>query len=139
MCKVLAYPLHVIEKVLMNLWGVGPEDEEGTTWVAAAAEWLRPHPPGSDAVGPTGKRFALVIEQLRSKARSPVQGARRLPRIAWFKWAASRIHGVITRDEGWGAAVSFPASAASARTWARSSSCRALRPRCDVVQRTARS
>lgn len=52
----------VVEKVLMNLWDVGPEDDDGTTWVAAAAEWLKP---GGDTVGPTGKRFAFDRPELR--------------------------------------------------------------------------
>lgn len=54
-----------VEKVLMNIWEVSPEDEVGKTWVAATAEWIRPSPPGSDAVGPTGKRFRLDRPELR--------------------------------------------------------------------------
>lgn len=55
---------NVIEKVLMNLWGVSPDDDNGTTWVAATAEWLRPASPG-DPAGPSGKRFALDRPELR--------------------------------------------------------------------------
>lgn len=55
----------VVERVLMNVWEVEPNDEDGKTWVAATAEWLRPLPPGSDRVGPTGKRFALDRPELR--------------------------------------------------------------------------
>lgn len=55
----------IVEKVLMNLWEVAPEDEVGKTWVAATAEWIKPSPPGSDAVGPTGKRFRLDRPELR--------------------------------------------------------------------------
>jgi serine/threonine protein kinase len=55
----------VVEKVLMNHWGVSPTDDDGTTWVAAAAEWLRPEAPASKVVGPTGKRFALDRPELR--------------------------------------------------------------------------
>ncbi|MBK8251476.1 MAG: protein kinase [Polyangiaceae bacterium] len=55
----------VVERVLMNVWEVEPNDEDGKTWVAATAEWLRPLPPGSDHVGPTGKRFALDRPELR--------------------------------------------------------------------------
>jgi len=51
----------VIEKVLMNQWEVGPDDDDGKTWVAATAEWLKPSSPG-DPLGPTGKRFALSSE-----------------------------------------------------------------------------
>lgn len=54
----------VVEKVLMNLWGVDLKDDDGTTWVAAAAEWLCPAPPGAK-VGPSGKRFALDHPELR--------------------------------------------------------------------------
>jgi serine/threonine protein kinase/tetratricopeptide (TPR) repeat protein len=55
----------VVEKVLMNHWNVGPEDDDGTTWVAAAAEWMKPEAPTSKVVGPTGKRFALDRPELR--------------------------------------------------------------------------
>ncbi len=55
---------NVVEKVLMNLWGVAPDDDAGTTWVAATAEWLRPST-GNEPVGPTGKRFALDRPELR--------------------------------------------------------------------------
>ncbi|EYF05378.1 serine/threonine-protein kinase [Chondromyces apiculatus] len=55
----------IIEKVLMNVWEVSSEDEVGKTWVAAAAEWMRPTPAGSNAVGPTGKRFRLDRPELR--------------------------------------------------------------------------
>lgn len=51
----------VIEKVLMNQWEVGPDDDDGKTWVAATAEWLKPSAPG-DPLGPTGKRFQLSSE-----------------------------------------------------------------------------
>ncbi|HTJ81662.1 MAG TPA: protein kinase [Polyangiaceae bacterium] len=54
----------VVEKVLMNLWNVAPGDDDGTTWVAATAEWLRPDAVGAK-VGPSGKRFALDHPELR--------------------------------------------------------------------------
>jgi len=54
----------IVEKVLMNVWEVPPDDEEETTWVAATAEWIRPAAPNGD-VGPTGKRFALDRPELR--------------------------------------------------------------------------
>lgn len=56
---------NVVEKVLMNLWGVSAEDDAGTTWVAATAEWIRPTQSAADPVGPTGKRFALDRAELR--------------------------------------------------------------------------
>jgi hypothetical protein len=40
--------------------------DEGTTWVSAAAEWIRPSPPGRDVVGPTGKRFSLDRPELHA-------------------------------------------------------------------------
>ena len=54
----------VVEKVLMNVWGVSADDDDGCTWVAASAEWLRPEGP-QGKVGPTGKRFALDHPELR--------------------------------------------------------------------------
>ncbi len=54
----------VVEKVLMNVWGVGADDDDGTTWVAASAEWLRPEGP-QGKVGPSGKRFSLDHPELR--------------------------------------------------------------------------
>jgi hypothetical protein len=54
----------VVEKVLMNLWGVEPSDDDGTTWVAATAEWLVPTT-AAGKIGPTGKRFALDRPELR--------------------------------------------------------------------------
>jgi serine/threonine protein kinase/tetratricopeptide (TPR) repeat protein len=54
----------VVEKVLMNVWGVSSTDDDGTTWVAASAEWLRPEGP-QGKVGPSGKRFALDHPELK--------------------------------------------------------------------------
>ncbi len=48
-----------IERSLLARWNVGKHDKNGRTWVAGAAEWLRPTSPGSDHVGPTGIRFTL--------------------------------------------------------------------------------
>ncbi|MFO0613722.1 MAG: protein kinase [Polyangiaceae bacterium] len=54
----------VVEKVLMNVWGVSANDDDGTNWVAATSEWLRPE--GAQAkIGPSGKRFALDHPELR--------------------------------------------------------------------------
>jgi serine/threonine protein kinase len=73
----------VVEKVLMNLWGVGPEDDDGTTWVAAAAEWLKP---GGDTIGPTGKRFAFDRSELRWRVirRTLEQIAKQRPILLWM-------------------------------------------------------
>jgi serine/threonine protein kinase/tetratricopeptide (TPR) repeat protein len=49
-----------IERSLLQRWGVRRTDKVGRTWVAGAAEWIRPVGHISDApVGPTGIRFAL--------------------------------------------------------------------------------
>lgn len=54
-----------IETSLLQRWRVTEDDQRGRTWVAGAAEWLRPNPPGSEAIGPTGVRFALDTLDLR--------------------------------------------------------------------------
>lgn len=54
-----------IERVLMNVWRVRPDDEDGKTWVAGATTWLLRQKRDSDTVGPTGKRFALNRPELR--------------------------------------------------------------------------
>ncbi len=55
----------IVEKVLMNVWDIAPDDEDEKTWVAATAEWIRPASLGGGDVGPTGKRFALDRPELR--------------------------------------------------------------------------
>jgi len=54
-----------IEKVLMNLWRVRQDDDEGLTWVAGAAAWLNRQKGDDDALGPTKKRFVLDRPELR--------------------------------------------------------------------------
>jgi eukaryotic-like serine/threonine-protein kinase len=54
-----------IEKVLMNLWRVRPDDDEGLTWVAGSAAWLCRHSAEDDAIGPTKKRFVLDRPELK--------------------------------------------------------------------------
>ena len=50
----------LVEQTLINVWEMGKDDDDGSTWVAAAAEWLRPTPPGTCCpLGPTGKRVLL--------------------------------------------------------------------------------
>jgi eukaryotic-like serine/threonine-protein kinase len=56
----------VIEQALLNEWDIAPDDEQGRTWVAAAATWLRPPAPGDEPkAGPSGKRFFLDKSELR--------------------------------------------------------------------------
>jgi eukaryotic-like serine/threonine-protein kinase len=65
------YGLHgadreTVEQTLLDRWEVDKGDSEELAWVAAAAEWLRPTPPGTvPPVGPTGKRFVLDTPELR--------------------------------------------------------------------------
>lgn len=54
-----------IERSLMQRWRVSPNDTRMLTWVAGVAEWLRPTPPGSEFVGPTGVRFTLDTLDIR--------------------------------------------------------------------------
>jgi len=55
-----------VEQTLLDRWEVDKADSEELAWVAAAAEWLRPTPPGTvPPVGPTGKRFVLDTPELR--------------------------------------------------------------------------
>lgn len=54
-----------IEKVLMNNWRIGSEDDDGLTWVAGAAAWLVRVEDDPEMVGPTKKRFALDRPELR--------------------------------------------------------------------------
>jgi len=81
----------LVEQALINVWEVDKDDDEGMTWVAATAEWLRPasfargermeparttsedEPKSSrerrtrdrPQLGPTGKRFTLDEPELR--------------------------------------------------------------------------
>ena len=48
-----------IEESLLARWG-GESDAELRAWIAGAAEWMRPTPPGTEQrLGPTGVRFTL--------------------------------------------------------------------------------
>jgi len=68
----------LVEQALINVWEVEKDDDEGMTWVAATAEWLRPSSFAGDGasnrdrrsrsrpqIGPTGKRFSLDEPELR--------------------------------------------------------------------------
>jgi tetratricopeptide (TPR) repeat protein len=56
-----------IERSLMARWSVSSQDTKMRTWVAATAEWLRPHDPGSDTVGPSGLRVTLDTLEARRR------------------------------------------------------------------------
>jgi hypothetical protein len=56
----------LVEQTLMTRWEIAANDDDGLSWVAATAEWLRPTVPGTiNPIGPTGKRFILDTPELR--------------------------------------------------------------------------
>ncbi|MCS6900074.1 MAG: tetratricopeptide repeat protein, partial [Polyangiaceae bacterium] len=59
-------PRDVIEQAFLNEWEVDENDDQGRTWVAAVATWLRPRTPDEpDKPGPSGKRFLMDKPELR--------------------------------------------------------------------------
>jgi serine/threonine protein kinase/tetratricopeptide (TPR) repeat protein len=54
-----------IERSLLDRWKIDKNDRKGRSWVAGAAEWLRPMAPGDERVGPSGVRFTLDTLELR--------------------------------------------------------------------------
>jgi tetratricopeptide (TPR) repeat protein len=59
-------PRDVIEQAFLNEWEVGDSDDQGRTWVAAVATWLRPRTPDEpDKPGPSRKRFLMDKPELR--------------------------------------------------------------------------
>lgn len=54
-----------IERSLMDRWKIDKNDRKGKSWVAGAAEWMRPLAPGDERVGPSGVRFTLDTLELR--------------------------------------------------------------------------
>ncbi|MFW5740805.1 MAG: protein kinase domain-containing protein, partial [Myxococcota bacterium] len=89
-----------IERVLMNIWEVSKEDDDGLQWVAAVGEWLRPTPPGQrmDA-GPTGKRFVINSPQIRWAIMRHVleRLGRERPLLLWL----DDLHLAANRDFDW--------------------------------------
>ena len=75
-----------IEKVLMNVWEVSADDDEGLTTVAGAAAWLCRQRKGEDELGPTKKRFVLDRPELRWLVirRTLERAARGRPLLLWF-------------------------------------------------------
>jgi serine/threonine protein kinase/tetratricopeptide (TPR) repeat protein len=58
--NLLGQSREMIEAALLNEWEIGKHDDDGRTWVAATAQWLRPPAPDEPAgVGPAGKRFVV--------------------------------------------------------------------------------
>src|SRR5882724_1056715 len=78
---------NLVEKTLLNCWEIDPEDDDGKTLVAAAAEWMRPTPPGQVVpLGPTGKRYFFDSPEVRRKTVMKVLekiGAKR-PILLWL-------------------------------------------------------
>lgn len=77
----------LVEQTLLNVWEVDPADDEGRTWVAATAEWLRPTAPGTTApLGPSGKRFLLDTPEVRTRVivRTLRKIAAQRPLLLWL-------------------------------------------------------
>jgi serine/threonine protein kinase/tetratricopeptide (TPR) repeat protein len=78
---------NLVEKTLLNCWEIDAEDDEGKTFVAAVAEWLRPTPPGQVVpLGPTGKRFFFDSPDVRRKTIMKVleRIGRHRPILLWL-------------------------------------------------------
>jgi len=78
---------NLVEKTLLNCWEVAKNDDEGMTFVAAAAEWLRPSPPGQTVpLGPTGKRFFFDTPDVRRRTvrRILEKIGQRRPILLWL-------------------------------------------------------
>ncbi|MEN9577961.1 MAG: hypothetical protein RJA70_970 [Pseudomonadota bacterium] len=54
-----------VERSLLARWKVKSGDQKMRTWVAGAAEWLRPSPSGTETAGPSGVRFTLDTLDIR--------------------------------------------------------------------------
>jgi serine/threonine protein kinase/tetratricopeptide (TPR) repeat protein len=78
---------NLVEKTLLNVWEIAKDDEDGNMLVAAAAEWLRPTPPGQVLpLGPTGKRFFFDTPEVRRKTLMRVleKIGQRRPILLWL-------------------------------------------------------
>lgn len=77
---------NTVERVLMQVWRVRPEDDDGRTWVAGAASWLCRTPYDPETVGPTGKRFAINRPELRwlVMRETLIHTARSRPILIWL-------------------------------------------------------
>ena len=75
-----------IERSLISRWGIQKEDKAGRTWVAGAAEWLRPSGPVADApVGPSGVRFTLdTLATRRTVSRHVVRRLGQQKKLLFF-------------------------------------------------------
>ncbi|HKQ70100.1 MAG TPA: protein kinase, partial [Polyangiaceae bacterium] len=78
---------NLVEKTLLNCWEVAKDDDDGKTFVAAAAEWLRPSPPDQVVpLGPTGKRFFFDNPDVRRKTLMRIleKIGQRRPILLWL-------------------------------------------------------
>jgi serine/threonine protein kinase/tetratricopeptide (TPR) repeat protein len=98
---------NTIEQSLLLRWSIPKDDKHGRTWVAGAAEWLRPTPPGSDMpLGPSGIRFALdSLDTRRLVIRYTLRRiARGRPLLLWLDdlhhAAESTFEGLIKIHQG---------------------------------------
>ncbi|HEY6557792.1 MAG TPA: protein kinase [Polyangiaceae bacterium] len=76
-----------IERSLLSRWKVARDDKTGRTWVAGAAEWLRPlGPMGDHPVGPSGIRFTLdTLETRRMVTRYTLRRISKMrPLLFWL-------------------------------------------------------
>ncbi len=75
-----------IEKVLMNMWAVEPDDDERLTWVAGAAAWLCRQKTDSETLGPTKKRFVLDRPEIKWLVirKTLEETARNRPMLLWL-------------------------------------------------------
>jgi serine/threonine protein kinase len=77
----------VIERSLLARWHIRRGDKAGRTWVAGAAEWIRPTGHVTDApVGPSGVKFALdTLATRRAVSRHVVRRiGRQKPLLLWL-------------------------------------------------------
>lgn len=94
---------HLVEKTLLNVWEIAKDDDEGRTWVAATAEWLRPTPPGTEPpLGPSGKRFYFETAEMRRQVifRALQKIGEKRPILMWLDdlhLASSRTFETLTR------------------------------------------
>jgi serine/threonine protein kinase/tetratricopeptide (TPR) repeat protein len=76
-----------VERSLLQRWHIRRGDKTGRTWVAGAAEWIRPTGHQSDTpVGPSGVKFALdTLATRRAVSRHVVRRiGRQKPLLLWL-------------------------------------------------------
>jgi len=135
---------YLVERTLLNCWEVGKDDDQGRTWVAATAEWLRPTPPGTSVpLGPTGKRFFFDAPQVRRQVifRTLKKIGHSRPLLLWLDdlhLASARTFETLTQlhEDGHGLRIMLVATVRTISTG--SASCGRSSSMC-VKSRTVRS